>query len=97
MNLNDYSGFLDIVHQVRPTQSTLIPDAPDQKMSDHGWDLKEDGIRVSLFIDPNHDQIYQASELGTDRIELYPEVYAMAYEGNVDKIFERYYTAAKYV
>ncbi len=84
--------FLQVVHQVRPAQCTLVPDLPDQLTSDHGWNLsrdaeflapvirrlKDDGIRVSLFVDVDIDQSHLnvAVQLGVDRIELYTEPYA---------------------
>ena len=84
--------FLQVVHRVRPAQCTLVPDSPDQLTSDHGWDvlrdaellrpiisrLKDDGIRVSLFIDVDvsESNLAIAAQLGADRIELYTEPYA---------------------
>ena len=84
--------FLQVVHRVRPAQCTLVPDAPDQLTSDHGWNLlrnaellqpvihrlKEEGIRVSLFVDVEIDQaqLTIAAQLGADRVELYTEPYA---------------------
>ena len=75
--------FLELVHQVVPVQCTLVPDAPDQRTSDHGWDLEADGvrlrpiivdlkargIRVSLFMDPDPAIIAAAAAVGTDRVE----------------------------
>lgn len=84
--------FLQVVHRVRPAQCTLVPDAPDQLTSDHGWNLlrdaellqpvirrlHDDGIRVSLFVDVEIDQaqLTIAAQLGADRVELYTEPYA---------------------
>ncbi|WP_428386945.1 pyridoxine 5'-phosphate synthase [Mucisphaera sp.] len=88
---NPFEGdFLQLVLQARPHQATLVPDEPGQKTSDHGWDLrkqgeklipivkqlKEEGIRVSLFLDPVAAQIEAAPAVGADRIELYTEPYA---------------------
>jgi pyridoxine 5-phosphate synthase len=87
-----YPGFMPIVRRVKPTQCTLVPDAPGQVTSDHGWNLRGDtrklkdiikelrdmNIRVSLFMDPVCEQIHQAAELGTNRVELYTEPYARA-------------------
>lgn len=107
----DYPGFLPLVRQVRPAQCTLVPDDPGQKTSDHGWDLRKDGdrlvpiiselknlgIRVSLFMDPDHEQIGRAAQAGADRIELYTEAYARAYEnGNIETVFNKYRQAAKF-
>jgi pyridoxine 5-phosphate synthase len=85
-----------------------VPDNPDQKTSDHGWNLKREkerlrpiiedlknlGIRVSLFIDPDMDQIKLAPETGTDRIELYTEEYARLYQTEkADECFQKYSAA----
>ena len=108
--LDDYPGFMEIVRRVKPTQATLVPDDPDQRTSDHGWDLRKDsvrlvpliaemkalGVRVSLFMDPDVDQIALAPATGADRVELYTEAYARAYgTGNGGALFEKYAAAAK--
>ncbi len=95
-----YPGFMELVRQTKPDQCTLVPDSPDQRTSDHGWDLQRDaerlapiiaeltglGIRVSLFIDADCDQIHRAADCGANRIELYTEPYASAFAaGNVDE------------
>jgi len=94
-NIEGYptADFLRLVHEVHPTQCTLVPDAPDQKTSDHGWDvvahqallqriilpLRTAGIRVALFLDPDPESISQIPATGADRIELYTEPYARAF------------------
>ena len=76
--VSDYPGFLPLVHQVKPHQCTLVPDNNSQLTSDHGFDLrkdgqslepiiaklKADGIRVSLFMDPDLEQISLANQKG---------------------------------
>jgi pyridoxine 5-phosphate synthase len=104
------SQFMEIVRNVKPTQCTLVPDAPETFTSDRGWDLAVDSqrlipiieelkaldIRVSLFMDPNLDQIQRAKEIGADRIELYTEPYATAFRnGNVEPVFGQYKSAAQ--
>ena len=90
---NPFPDFLDLVHAARPTQCTLVPDAPGAVTSDHGWDLnaegnrlrpiiqrlKDSGIRVCLFLDPDVEQVVVAHDIGADRIELYTEPYAAAH------------------
>jgi pyridoxine 5-phosphate synthase len=94
-NIEGYptNDFLRLVQDVRPEQCTLVPDAPDQKTSDHGWDvaahrellqriippLRDSGIRVSLFIDPDPAAIALVPATGAHRIELYTEPYARAF------------------
>lgn len=88
-----YPGFLSLIEQSLPHQCTLVPDSDTQLTSDHGFDLKKDGdrlkpiiqniqslgIRVSLFMDPDLDQISRAAELGAERIELYTGPFAEAF------------------
>lgn len=94
-NIEGYpqKSFLELVKSVRPTQVTLVPDAPDQITSNAGWDtikhfdlltdvvadLRALGIRTSIFVDPRPDLVEQAAKIGADRVELYTEPYASAY------------------
>src|SRR5688572_1074556 len=85
--------FIELVLANKPTQVTLVPDAEGQLTSDHGWDtisnkdylkdiisvFKNQGIRVSIFVDPDINMVTGAKETGTDRIELYTEGYAKQY------------------
>ncbi len=100
--LKDYSGieyniegypdedFMSLVLNNDCDQVTLVPDAPDQKTSDHGWNipagadflkdivarLKDGGRRVSLFIDHDPAMAEAAASIGADRVELYTGPYA---------------------
>lgn len=90
---NPFHDVLEIVREVLPDQCTLVPDDPAAFTSDHGWNLQRDGarlkplvselkslgIRVSLFMDPDPEQIALAKALGADRVELYTEPYARAF------------------
>lgn len=102
--------FMEMVRQVKPTQCTLVPDDPNTFTSDRGWDLAEGGqrlmpiidelrtlgIRVSLFMDPEPGQIQRAKEVRAERIELYTEPYAAAFDsGDVETIFHQYALAAQ--
>ena len=106
---NPIPDFLKIVRQVRPDQCTLVPDDPNQLTSDHGWNLEKDGdnlvsivnelqsagIRVSLFMDPVTEQIDRVKEVGAERIELYTEPYARAFETPDEAaVWERFAQAA---
>jgi pyridoxine 5-phosphate synthase len=94
-----------LVERVRPDQVTLVPDSPEQRTSDHGWDLRTEGsrltaivarlrsagIRVSLFVDPEPDLMPLARDIGAARIELYTEPYARAFAGgDYERVLERY-------
>jgi pyridoxine 5-phosphate synthase len=106
---NPFHGLMDLVRQVRPTQCTLVPDAPEAFTSDHGWDLvhsreklipilhelRDLGIRSSLFLDPVLDQVELAKAIGADRIELYTEPYAAAHrDGLAGELLPRFARAA---
>ncbi|MGF1555461.1 pyridoxine 5'-phosphate synthase [Paucihalobacter sp.] len=98
---NPIKEFIDIVLKVKPTQVTLVPDAVDAITSNAGWDTKKhqqflseviaefkrNGIRTSIFVDPNLSHVEGAKLTGTDRIELYTEAFAHQYErGNLEAI-----------
>ncbi len=103
---------LAMVHDVRPQQCTLVPVIPGEITSQAGWsegvqtsglgqvvaNLKARGIRVSLFVDPEPAAIRLAASLGADRVELYTEPFARAFEagpGPARSSFERYVAAAE--
>jgi pyridoxine 5-phosphate synthase len=101
--------FVDMVLEVKPHQVTLVPDALNQLTSNHGWDtithkrylqdmvkcFKDEGIRVSLFVDPLTDMVEAAAETGTDRIELYTEAYATHYHQGIELAAAPYIQAAE--
>lgn len=102
--------FVQLVLANKPTQVTLVPDTLGQLTSNHGWDtithqqylktiisqFKNAGIRVSIFVDPVIEMIEAAKTTGTDRIELYTESYAVAYDGDHKQIaIDPYIAAAK--
>ena len=105
---NGYPGFLQLVQEVNPHQATLVPDDPTQLTSDHGWDLslesnrlramiddlQQRDIRVSLFMDPDEQQIQQAARIATNRIEFYTGPYAEAFP-NHQKVLQAFIKAAK--
>lgn len=111
LNIEGYpsKAFLELVESVRPNQVTLVPDAPDQLTSNHGWDVKSNfdflchtieqlqftGIRTSLFVDADEEQVEWAARTGTDRVELYTEPYASGYAANREKAIAPFVTAAK--
>ena len=98
---NPIPKFIDMVLEIKPTQVTLVPDAEDAITSNAGWNVKKhttflkeiisefkkNGIRTSIFLDPDISQIEAAKETGTDRIELYTEAYAHQFSlGNKEAI-----------
>jgi pyridoxine 5-phosphate synthase len=107
---NPEAEFMDLVLAAKPDQCTLVPDDPTQLTSDHGWNLLGDnsilnahvktlldaGIRVSLFMDADTDQIERVPDTGADRVELYTESYARAFgNDNQDKELQRFREAAE--
>jgi pyridoxine 5-phosphate synthase len=102
---------IDLVAEVLPTQCTLVPVIPGEITSQAGWTrtgtpsgfdkivarLRESGIRVSLFVDPEPAAVDWAADLGADRVELYTEPYAREFEQGpraAQMSFERYAIAA---
>lgn len=108
--LADYPGFLELVEDTNPDQCTLVPDTDSQLTSDHGFDLhssgealypiiqrlKNQGMRVSLFMDPDLEQIDLAAKVGADRIELYTGPYAASWgTDSLETIFQHHLEAAQ--
>ena len=105
-----YPGFMALALEVRPDQCTLVPDAANQRTSDHGFDLnvhakrlapiidslREAGIRASIFIDPDPEQATRAADIGAERIELYTGPYALRHSEGRDlgALLERYQLTA---
>jgi pyridoxine 5-phosphate synthase len=85
---------LDLVDEVRPDQCTLVPVVPGEVTSQAGWRpgpstdampqvierLHARGVRVSLFVDAVPEPIRWAASVGADRVELYTEPFARAFE-----------------
>lgn len=112
LNIEGYPNpkFMDLIYETCPDQVTFVPDAPDVLTSNAGWDCKANfeflrgiiatckskGIRTSLFMECNLEQLDWAKKTGTDRVELYTEEYATAYSnGDYEKI-QMYTQAAQY-
>ena len=91
---------IEMVENVRPDQCTLVPVRPGELTSEAGWPadtpraelaelirrFHDQGVRVSVFVDPEPAPIDWAAELGADRIELYTEPYARAFERGGDAL-----------
>jgi pyridoxine 5-phosphate synthase len=107
---NPIPEFIDLVLRIKPEQVTLVPDAVDAITSNAGWDaekhgfflkevvdeFKRNGIRTSIFMDPDVAMMEAAAVTGTDRIELYTESFAVAFEkGNRAGVSDYVETAKK--
>ena len=111
-NIEGYPNerFLKLVSDVCPAQATLVPDPPGVLTSNAGWDtkgnqgllaelaqeLKLKGIRSSVFVDTNLENIEYAAKCGIDRIELYRGPYAHDFKTNPGQAIEEYADAAKF-
>lgn len=111
-NIEGYpcESFIDLVLKVRPTQVTLVPDAPDAITSNAGWNVKEHfsmlseladrftshGVRTSIFVGTDLENIEWAAKAGTDRVELYTEPYTSMYATNKSQAVAPFILAAQH-
>lgn len=109
-NIEGYpdARYMDLIRSVKPAQATLVPDPPNVLTSNAGWDtrenevlltdlatqLREMGVRSSIFVDTNLVNIEYAAKCGVDRIELYTGPFAEDYAVNPEKAIEAYVQAA---
>ena len=100
-NIEGYPSeqFMELVLSVRPTQATLVPDAPGVLTSSAGWEvepnmefltsvvdrLKEAGIRTSIFVGTDLDNIRAAARTGADRVELYTGPFAEDFDEDPER------------
>ena len=110
-NIEGYPSedFMELVLMVKPTQVTLVPDAPGVLTSSAGWEvapnmelltgivdrLHEAGIRTSIFVGTDIENIKQAARTGTDRVELYTGPYAHDYHDDPERAIAPYVAAAE--
>lgn len=110
-NIEGYPSaeFIELIHQVKPEQVTLVPDPPDVLTSNAGWDtvknqemlsgiikeLKKSTPRVSIFLNPQPELVEGAKICGADRIELYTEYYAVNFNNNPEDAIRQYIETAK--
>jgi pyridoxine 5-phosphate synthase len=101
--------YLQLVAETKPAQATLVPDAPSAITSNKGWDtvahqdhlkilirqLKREGVRVSIFVDPDIIMVEGAAQAGADRIELYTGPYAHDFLKDKQAAIEPYILAAE--
>ena len=111
LNIEGYPGpeFVDLIMKVKPTQVTLVPDAPGAITSNQGWDVETNlemltelvemfaskSIRTSLFVETDIRNIEIAAKTGTDRIELYTGPYAKNYPHNREEAIAPFIIAAR--
>jgi pyridoxine 5-phosphate synthase len=109
-NIEGYPSeqFMELVLAVRPTQATLVPDAPNVLTSSAGWEiepnlefltgivdrLKEAGIRSSIFVGTDVDNIRAAARTGADRVELYTGPYAEEFDADPERAVAPFTEAA---
>ncbi len=110
-NIEGYPSreFIDLVLKIKPEQVTLVPDSPDDLTSHEGWDvepnmefltqtidtLREAGIRTSIFVGTDPDNIRAAARTGTDRVELYTKPYADMYPANPEAAVAPFVAASR--
>jgi len=100
--------YMKIIREIRPTQATLVPDPPGVLTSNAGWDvvnnevflkeilieLKEYGVRTSLFLEPDLKQLDKVKEVGADRIEWYTGPFAENYSKDRKQAIDKYILAS---
>ena len=110
-NIEGYpdARFMEMIKTIKPAQETLVPDPPHVITSNTGWDvinnmqelkeiiatIKSNGVRVSIFLNPELPQVEAAAASGTDRIEFYTGPYAEEYISDKNKAISDYISAAK--
>ena len=110
-NIEGYPSdeFMDLVLKIKPEQVTLVPDQPGDLTSSAGWDvvsnmelltnvverLQEAGIRASIFVGTDPDNIRAAARTGTDRVELFTKPYADLYPTDPEAAVAPYVEASR--
>ena len=109
-NIEGYpdARYINLIKELKPAQATMVPDPPHVLTSNAGWDtklhqslltdlvqqFKEMGVRTSIFIDTNLENIEYAAKTGVDRIELYTGPFAEDFDINPEKAIADYIKAA---
>jgi len=101
---------LQIALDVKPDLCTLVPERPEETTTEGGLDvvkqketikdaierLHKGRIKVSLFIEPEAEQVKAAKEVGADMVELYTGAYAEASSPEEEeREFNRLFKAAQ--
>ncbi len=92
---------VDIALESNPSMITLVPERREEITTEGGLDVKsqaekvravaarfaEKGIKVSLFVDPDSEQLDACAETGADMVELHTGAYAACCSGG-DRLAE---------
>ena len=101
--------YMQLITDILPAQATLVPDPPHVLTSNAGWETKKHqdllvdlvqqfkslGVRSSIFVDTNMENIEYAAKSGVDRIELYTGPFAEDYPKNPAEAVKAYVAAAQ--
>lgn len=85
---------VSLAKKYKPNLVTLVPERPEEITTEGGLDviknfellldtinkLREEKLKISLFINPDSDSVKKSSELKTDFVELNTDAYAEAEE-----------------
>lgn len=110
-NIEGYpdARYMQLITDILPAQATLVPDPPHVLTSNAGWETKKHqnllvdlvqqfkslGVRSSIFVDTNLENIEYAAKSGVDRIELYTGPFAEDYPKNPVEAVKAYVAAAQ--
>jgi len=110
-NIEGYpdARFMKLIRELKPEQATLVPDPPGVLTSNAGWDteknydflkgvsdeLKNLGVRSSVFIENNPKHLELAAEIGVDRVEFYTGPFADNFSQNKEEAILAYVESAK--
>lgn len=100
--------YMDLIERIRPAQATLVPDPPHVLTSNAGWDTKTHldqlkdlvsqlqkwGVRTSIFVDTDLQNIEYAAKTGVERVEFYTGPYADNFHKGKEQAIADYIAAA---
>lgn len=111
LNIEGYPDdrFMSLISDIIPDQATLVPDLPGVLTSNSGWNTKVNqsmltelnaelrlkGIRSSIFVGTDLQNIEYAAKCGVDRIEFYTGPFASSFTKNREESIKEYLDAAK--
>ncbi|MFO8163920.1 MAG: pyridoxine 5'-phosphate synthase [Thermodesulfobacteriota bacterium] len=110
LEMSPVKNLIDTALAIKPNLVTLVPERREEVTTESGLDvvhnkeeykkvtsrLKEAGISVSFFIDPNPNQIKESLNAGADIIEIHTGFYSKAVlESDILREFEKISEAAR--